>query len=228
MIKKILAMLAIAATSFATYPSAAHADAYTKTCREWLGEDVHVEDIYHCQRVRARNTCTWRIRDLHIKVYEALPGWKIKCVTKHDWRNGNNYGITYPAPFKEIQVMVEENDSAKWTRHVLAHEIGHALDFEYMNDAERNHYRHRRKGWGNLHLSGFWAKKDANGFSYQEDFGDTVAMLLTNRRDWNSGWHRGSRHWKYSPNASMDCRQARVAQSFAHINQYAKASFVGC
>ncbi|MHB1137738.1 MAG: hypothetical protein ACYC2O_02200 [Microthrixaceae bacterium] len=65
----------------------------------------------------------------------ALPGWELRFL---DGRAGYR-GLTYPEE-RVIEVYVRGSDTPYTLAHVLAHELGHAIDVTWLDDADRRRW----------------------------------------------------------------------------------------
>lgn len=70
----------------------------------------------------------------------ALPGWQVRFLPG---RSGYR-GSTFPDA-KVIEIYVRGGDSPEGLAHVIAHEMGHALDVSRLNVAEREVWRMTRR-----------------------------------------------------------------------------------
>jgi hypothetical protein len=69
----------------------------------------------------------------------SLPGWEIRFL---DARSGFR-GLTYPDE-RVIEVYVRDGDTVHSLAHVVAHELGHAVDVTWFSDADRAAWMHTR------------------------------------------------------------------------------------
>jgi hypothetical protein len=68
-----------------------------------------------------------------------LPGWQLRFLPG---RSGVR-GLTYPDA-RVIEVFVRDSDSPESLAHVVAHELGHAVDVTHLDDGERAAWRSAR------------------------------------------------------------------------------------
>jgi hypothetical protein len=68
-----------------------------------------------------------------------LPGWQIRFLPG---RSGVR-GLTYPDA-RVIEVFVRDSDSPESLAHVVAHELGHAVDVTHLDEGERAAWRSAR------------------------------------------------------------------------------------
>ncbi len=68
-----------------------------------------------------------------------LPGWQLRFLPG---RSGVR-GLTYPDT-KVIEVFVRDSDGPESLAHVVAHELGHAVDVTHLDDGERAAWRSAR------------------------------------------------------------------------------------
>lgn len=105
----------------------------------------------------------------------VLPGW---TVSFEGPRRGYK-GSTYPAR-RRIEVYVRPGQGPADIAHVLAHELGHAIDVTYFTDAERaafNSLRGRHPGHG------WWVGPGGNDFaSGSGDWAECFAWMVTGGR----------------------------------------------
>jgi hypothetical protein len=116
------------------------------------------------------------VRQLIIGDWEsALSGWTVSFERA---RQGYK-GITYPSR-RRIEIYVRPGQSVAELAHVLAHELGHAIDVTYFTDAERaafNVLRGRHPG------SPWWVRPGGNDFaSGSGDWAECFAWMVTGGR----------------------------------------------
>jgi len=97
----------------------------------------------------------------------ALPGWTIEYVGD----TPGYRGLTH-TPSKAIAIYVNDGDTAQDVAGILAHEIGHAIDVEYLDDSGRGAWLEARgmprawwpgNGLGDFHVgAGDWAEAVAS------------------------------------------------------------------
>ncbi len=98
-----------------------------------------------------------------------LPGWEIEFRGDRDGYRG----LTFVNE-KRIEIYVDPGESAESVAGILAHEVGHAIDVEYLSTAERNRWTQAR----NL-PSAWWPGNGLSDFHVGAgDFAEAVAKLL--------------------------------------------------
>lgn len=107
----------------------------------------------------------------------SLPGWEIRFL---DSRAGYR-GLTYPDE-KVIEVYVRNGDTAHSLAHVVAHEMGHAVDVTWFSDSDRAAWM-RVRGFG----SGTTWFVDNGGSDFASGAGDFAESFA-----W---WQVGSPGW---------------------------------
>ena len=127
---------------------------------------------------------------------ELLPGWTISF---HDQRNGV-YGYTL-VPERRIEVYIRNDQSQDFIAHVIAHEIGHAVDVT-LNSAEERKEWQRARG---IEGAPWWPGDGASDFSTGAgDFAESFAA-----------WQVGSSSFRSklgpAPNAAQTKLLARLA-----------------
>ncbi len=98
-----------------------------------------------------------------------LPGWTVE----YDESRSGYRGMTNRS-MKKITIYVRDDDSRESIADVLAHELGHALDLEHLNDNDRIQWLNSR----NLpHV--WWVSDGHTDFSVgQGDFAEAVAAIM--------------------------------------------------
>lgn len=92
---------------------------------------------------------------------ELLPNWNIEFKES----NSQFRGLTYPYD-RTIEMFVRDDDTAESLAGILAHEIAHAFDVEYLDDGDRNDWLEIRGIQGNP----WWP--DAYARDFQTGAGD--------------------------------------------------------
>lgn len=99
---------------------------------------------------------------------QSLPEWEINYLGTNDGFRG----LTYPFE-QSIDIFVREDDSPELVASVLAHELGHALDVEYMSTEERERWLEAR----GIEEAMWWATAFTNDFgSGSGDFAEAFAF----------------------------------------------------
>lgn len=107
----------------------------------------------------------------------GLPGWELRFL---DGRSGFR-GLTYPES-RVIEVFVRNSDTPESLAHVVAHELGHAIDVTRLDDGERSRWAATR-GFGAR--VGWWVPSGGSDFgSGAGDFAESFAW-----------WQAGAGHW---------------------------------
>ena len=98
----------------------------------------------------------------------GLPGWELRFL---DGRSGYR-GLTYPDA-SVIEVFVRPGDSAEGLAHVIAHEMGHAVDVVRLSDTDRAAWAAAR-GYGTQ--ATWWVSSGGSDFaSGSGDFAESFA-----------------------------------------------------
>jgi len=100
----------------------------------------------------------------------ALPGWTIS----YEGDSGHYHGLTNSVE-KTIVVFVEPTDTPYTIAEVLMHEVGHAIDLEYLDDSARRQWIELR----NM-PSVWWAGDGLSDFAVGAgDFAEAIAAVTT-------------------------------------------------
>ena len=99
---------------------------------------------------------------------QALPEWQVNYLGANDGFRG----LTYPFE-QTIDIFVREDDSPELIASVLAHELGHAFDVEYMTSEQREQWLQVR----DIEDVTWWATAYSNDFrSGSGDFAEAFAF----------------------------------------------------
>ncbi len=102
----------------------------------------------------------------------ALPGWQIN----YRGHNTQYRGLTYPYD-RTIEIFVRESDTPERLATILAHELGHAIDVEYLTAEQRDSWLDVR----NIENAPWWADAYASDFqSGAGDFAEAFAVWAVN------------------------------------------------
>lgn len=105
-----------------------------------------------------------------IDLKQAFPGWTVEF---HGAVDGF-HGMTF-ADENRIEVYVQADDTAESLAGIVAHEMGHAFDVTYMDDASRIEWMDARGG-----LSQWWVADGVTDFEAgQGDFAEAFAQHFT-------------------------------------------------
>ncbi len=103
---------------------------------------------------------------------DALPGWSIQFVGPRPGLRG----ATFP-PQHVIQVYVSRGEALDLIAHAFAHELGHAMDVTYLDDADRAAFNQAR---GRAPNFGWWVAAAADDFaSGAGDWAECFAWMTT-------------------------------------------------
>jgi hypothetical protein len=122
-----------------------------------------------------------------------LPGWQLRFL---DGRSGYR-GLTFPER-RVIEVYVRASDSPQQLAHVVAHELGHAVDVTHLSEVDRGTWRAAR-GFG---ASTIWFAQAAGASDFATaagDFAESFAWI-----------HAPTGHWYSQLSAPPDLAQAAV------------------
>lgn len=107
----------------------------------------------------------------------GLPGWELRFL---DGRSGYR-GLTYPEA-SVIEVFVRPGDTAEGLAHVVAHELGHAVDVSRLSDADRAEWAAAR-GYGSQ--APWWVASGGSDFaSGAGDFAESFAFWQAAGGQW--------------------------------------------
>jgi hypothetical protein len=123
----------------------------------------------------------------------SLPGWQLRFL---DGRSGYR-GLTFPER-RVIEVYVRAGDSPQRLAHVVAHELGHAVDVTHLSEVDRGTWRAAR-GFG---PSTIWFAQAAGAADFATaagDFAESFAWI-----------HAPTGHWYSQLSAPPDVTQAAV------------------
>lgn len=102
----------------------------------------------------------------------VLPNWEIN----YRGHNTQFRGLTYPYD-RTIEIFVRESDTPERLVSIVAHELGHALDVEYLTAEQRESWLEIR----NIDDSPWWADAYASDFqSGAGDFAEAFAVWAVN------------------------------------------------
>ena len=120
-----------------------------------------------------------------------LPGWTVV----YEGERAGYRGITERLE-KKITLYVRPGDSPQYLSEILAHELGHAIDLEHLNDADRFAWLEAR---GLPHV--WWVGDGLPDFQVgQGDFAEAVAAVMV-------GSPSDSHHGEFSPEQLELARQ---------------------
>jgi hypothetical protein len=122
-----------------------------------------------------------------------LPGWQLRFL---DGRSGHR-GLTFPGR-RVIEVYVRASDSPAQLAHVVAHELGHAVDVTHLSEVDRGTWRAAR-GFG---PGTIWFAQAAGASDFATaagDFAESFAWI-----------HAPTGHWYSQLSAPPDVAQAAV------------------
>ena len=120
---------------------------------------------------------TAALASLPIDWQSLLPGWSVSF----EGFNESLLGATAWAE-RHITIYVRPEQSVDQVRHVLAHELGHALDITHLDDSARSAWSTHR---GFDHDSAYWPETSDNDYATPAgDLAETVAA-----------WVNGADHW---------------------------------
>lgn len=107
----------------------------------------------------------------------GLPGWELRFL---DGRSGYR-GLTYPES-AVIEVFVRPGDTPEGLAHVVAHEMGHAIDVSRFTDADRAVWAAAR-GYGSQ--ASWWVQSGGSDFaSGSGDFAESFAWWQAAGGQW--------------------------------------------
>ncbi len=110
---------------------------------------------------------------------DLLPDWHIEFLGPRDHYRGR----TSPES-RHIEVYVRPDETFEELAHVTAHELGHAIDVTYLDDAERARFAEAR---GHTGHNAWWVADGADDFgSGAGDWAESFAWSQTGRLPWFS------------------------------------------
>ena len=102
---------------------------------------------------------------------DKLPDWKIQFIG----RSEGPMGLTYTRE-QRIEIFVRPNQSVDFLAHVIAHELGHAVDVALNDGDDRDMWQTRRR----IDDAPWWPENGANDFSTGAgDFAESFAAWQT-------------------------------------------------
>lgn len=103
---------------------------------------------------------------------QALPNWQIN----YRGHNTQFRGLTYPYD-KTIEIFVRESDTPERLVSILAHELGHAIDVEYLSANDRDEWLAVR----GIQNAPWWSDAYSSDFqSGAGDFAEAFAVWAIN------------------------------------------------
>ncbi len=123
-----------------------------------------------------------------------LPGWTIEFAGHHDDLLG---GTSWRE--RHITIWIRPEQSVGQVRHVIAHEIGHALDVTYFDQPVRTRWMTQR---GFDPDGDWWPRSGAN--DYASPAGDLAETIAT--------WVNGTDHWAGTGGEPTDADIALVRE----------------
>lgn len=118
------------------------------------------------------------LRELQIDLDRLLPGWTLDVLGP---RTGFR-GLTFPFEHR-IEVYVQGDEPHDKLLHIVAHEIGHAVDVTYLTADERTMFQHAR---GTADLA-WWVEAGGSDFaSGAGDWAECYAWMTLHRGPWYS------------------------------------------
>jgi hypothetical protein len=109
---------------------------------------------------------------------QLLPGWTIDFLPERD----GFYGLTL-VPEQRIEIYVRPEQSPRLLAHVIAHELGHAVDVSLNDGPDRRRWEDQR-GFGS---SPWWPGTGATDFSTGAgDFAESFAAWQVGEQDFRS------------------------------------------
>lgn len=130
---------------------------------------------------------------VHYDWASSLPGWQLRFL---DGRSGYR-GLTFPDR-RVIEVYVRASDSPQQLAHVVAHELGHAVDVTHLSEVDRGTWRAAR-GFGPATI---WFAPAAGASDFATAAGDFAESFA---------WvHAPTGHWYSQLSAPPDVAQAAV------------------
>ncbi len=130
---------------------------------------------------------------VHFDWVARLPGWQLRFL---DGRSGYR-GLTFPDR-RVIEVYVRDGDTPQQLAHVVAHELGHAVDVTHLSEVDRGTWRAAR-GFG---PSTIWFAQGAGASDFATaagDFAESFAWI-----------HAPTGHWYGQLSAPPDLGESAV------------------
>lgn len=93
---------------------------------------------------------------LRVPPSELIPGWTIEYQTARPGLRGLTLWQT-----RKIEIYVRDSDTPVSLAGILAHEIGHAIDVDYLQDVDRHNWLQARA----INTTTWWPESHANDFS---------------------------------------------------------------
>ncbi|MEX0768405.1 MAG: hypothetical protein WD029_08035 [Microthrixaceae bacterium] len=107
----------------------------------------------------------------------SLKGWELRFLGA---RSGYR-GMTYPTD-RVIEVYLRQGDTAQSLAHVVAHELGHAVDLTFFDDGDRRAWMQARKFGSSVPW--FVSPGGADFSSGSGDFAESFAWWQVGPPDW--------------------------------------------
>lgn len=128
---------------------------------------------------RSRELAASALAQIRYDWVTALPGWELRLL---DGRTGYR-GLTFPYE-RVVEVYLRAGDTPGVLAHVVAHELGHALDVELLDDGDRARWADAR---GVRPGTPWWVSSGVNDFaSGSGDFAESFAWWQTSGAHWHS------------------------------------------
>lgn len=118
------------------------------------------------------------LASLSVNVLSLIPGWTLEFLGEDPGYRGS----TFPGE-RRIEIYVRNDLTDAQLAHTIAHEVGHAMDIDQMDDASRVDWITAR---GRPGLA-WWAPSGVSDYSVGSgDLAESVAWTLTDGGEWNS------------------------------------------